>query len=293
MVRQFDVIVLCRHYIAVKYVDLVRRVAPDAMLLFDTIDLHYLRLRRQAVLDNSAKTRKLAEIAYQEELSVADRADLTLVVSDVEARELAQQMPRARVEVLSNVHDAVDDCPPAQARSGILFVGGFQHPPNTDAVEFYAAEIWPRFRELHPQARSFIAGSRMSDALRRLGEEAGIEMLGYVEDLSYYLRSCRMSISPLRYGAGVKGKVNQAMSYGLPLVATSVSTEGMSLISGQHLLIANSPDDFVQAMSKLTLDDDLWHRLSYHSREYTRAVYSTDVTRRAVAKLLKYRRSRL
>jgi GT2 family glycosyltransferase/glycosyltransferase involved in cell wall biosynthesis len=275
---QFDLIVLCRHYIAIKYVDLVRQVAPSAQLLFDTVDLHYLRLRRQAALDASANTRKLAEETYREEISVAARADLTLVVSDVEREELAKELPSARVEVLSNVHDPVAICPPPEGRAGILFVGGFQHPPNIDAVEFYAREIWPLLRASHPEVRTFVIGSRMPGSLRRFGEEAGLDMLGYVDDLEPYLLGCRVSIAPLRYGAGVKGKVNQAMSYGLPLVATKVSMEGTGFSDDEDVLIADQPEAFAHAISSLCVDDALWRRLSESSRACVERTVSTAAT---------------
>jgi O-antigen biosynthesis protein len=281
----YDAIVLCRHYIAIQYVHLARQVAPQARLIFDTIDLHYLRLRRQATLDQSAKTRRLAEVAYREELEVVGACDLTLVVSEVEVAELARELPAARVEIVSNVHDPQPSVAPLTGRRDVLFVGGFQHPPNVDAVTFYAEAIWPQFRALHPDARTFIIGSRMPETLRQLGTEAGLDMLGFVADLDPYLSGCRLSVSPLRYGAGVKGKINQALAWGLPVVATPPSVEGMGLQHDAHCLLADKPMEFADAMSRLYADDALWQRLSAAGQASIRERFSSTVAAGALRRV--------
>jgi O-antigen biosynthesis protein len=284
----YDVIVLCRHYVARNYVEQVRRVAPQALLVFDTIDLHYLRLRRQSALDGSVKTRRNAELAYREELAIAAQADVTLVVSEPEARHLRREVPAARVEVLSNVHDPLPAhaVPGPEGRSGILFVGGFQHPPNIDAVEYYAEKIWPRFRALHPDTQTFVIGSRMPAWLMQKGRELGLTMLGYVPDLEPYYRSCRLAVSPLRYGAGVKGKVNESLGHGLPVVATPTSVEGMVLRAGRDVLLADDPVDFAAAMSRLCADHALWATLSNAGLQRTNEQFSSQVATAALRQLL-------
>ncbi len=286
---QYDAIVLCRHYIAVKYIDLIRRVSPNALLIYDTIDLHYLRLQRQWIIDKDPVIRRQAEVAYKEEIDIVAKSDITLVVSDVEAVELAKERPGARIEVLSNVHDVIDEVPGPSDRANLLFVGGFQHPPNIDAVRYFAEAMWPNFRERYPEAKCFIIGSRMPKSLKDFGESAGLEMLGFVEDLVPYLQSCRVSISPLRYGAGVKGKVNQALSYGLPVVATSLSVEGMNLRWGSDVMVADNPVVFVDAISALYSDDALWSLLSRNGLYSIEAQFSSEIARSKLIKLLQLR----
>ncbi len=282
---QYDAVVLCRHYIAIQYVDLIRRIAPQVYILFDTIDLHFLRLRRQAALDGSAKTRQLAKQAYEEEMTVIARSDLTLVVSEVERDLLARECPKARVQVLSNVHDPVEPVKPFASRKNLLFVGGFQHPPNVDAVQFFAEEIWPQVRAQLPEVQAQIIGSKMPADLRAYGQRAGLNMLGYVEDLQPYLEGCRISIAPLRYGAGVKGKVNQSMSYGLPVVATPAAVEGMFLRHGENVLIAESGDAFAREILRLYEDADLWNRLSQAGLENVRTRFSSETARRRLLEI--------
>lgn len=282
---QYDAIVLCRHYIAVHYIDLIRKMLPYALLIFDTVDLHYLRLRRQWVVDGDPAIRRQAEVAFKEEIDIVGKSDITLVVSDVEAEELAKELPEARIEVLSNVHDAIDEVPGPSERANLLFVGGFQHPPNVDAVRYFAEAMWPSFSERFPGAKCFIVGSRMPDALKQFGESAGLTMIGFVEDLVPYLRSCRVSISPLRYGAGIKGKVNQALSYGLPVVATSLSVEGMNVRPGIDVMVADDPVAFVDAISALYSDDALWSGLSRNGICTIEAQFSSEVARSALTKM--------
>ena len=260
--REFDVITLCRHYIAIEYVDIARASNPKARIWFDTIDLHYLRSRRQFELDGKASTRDRADLAYKEEMTVVAKSDITVVVSDVEVAELRREDPTAKVIVISNIHEPQSEVSPPQGRSGVLFVGGFQHPPNVDAVEYYATEIWPLFQAENPGVETFIIGSQMPERLRKLGEDQGLTMLGFVDDLEPYYRRCRMAIAPLRYGAGVKGKVNQALSFGLPVVGTPPALEGMNLILDKDVLCASTERAFVDAMSRLNTDDSLWNMLS-------------------------------
>ena len=284
--EDFDVVTLCRHYIAIQHIQAVRDVNPSAQIWFDTIDLHYLRSRRQFELDGKKSTSERAELAYREEMEVISRSDLTIVVSEVEAEELCRELPTARVAIVSNIHEVSGTGAQRKGREGVVFVGGFQHPPNIDAVEFYAEEIWPLFREQCPEVPTYIIGSRMPERLRKLGESHGLTMLGFVEDLVPYLEGCALSIAPLRYGAGVKGKVNQALSYGLPVVGTSAALEGMGLCHRQHVLSADTAEAFAAAMVEAYTDEPLWRTLSGNGQQSLQGRFTPDVAREALSDVL-------
>jgi len=258
----YDVVTLCRHYIAIQHVDLLREHHPSTQIWFDTIDLHYLRLRRQHDIDQASATLKMAELAHREECEVISKSDLTIVVSEVEVAELANEAPDAKVAIISNIHEVAHDRRGFDDRSGVMFVGGFQHPPNIDAVEYYATEIWPLLTELCPDLETYIIGSRMPDSLKRLGESKGLKMLGFVEDLTPYYESCKLAIAPLRYGAGVKGKVNQALSYGLPVVGSPDAFEGMGLTHEREVMVAETPQGFADSIAKVCDNHGLWQALS-------------------------------
>ena len=284
--KEFDVVTLCRHYIAIQHIQAVREVNPNAQIWFDTIDLHYLRSRRQFELDGKTSTSERAELAYREEMEVISQSDLTIVVSDFEVEELSREAPTARVAVVSNIHEVSGTEAQRKGREGLVFVGGFQHPPNIDAVEFYAEEIWPIFQEQCPAVPTYIIGSRMPERLRKFGESHGLTMLGFVEDLMPYYEGCVLSIAPLRYGAGVKGKVNQALSYGLPVVGTSAALEGMGLGHGQHVLSADTAEAFAAAMVEAYTDEPLWRTLSINGQQSLQGRFTPDVAREALSDAL-------
>jgi GT2 family glycosyltransferase/glycosyltransferase involved in cell wall biosynthesis len=280
--REYDVVTLCRHYIAIQHIQTVREVNPVAQIWFDTIDLHYLRSRRQFELDGKKSTADRAELAYREEMEVIGQSDLTIVVSEVEVEELSKEVPAARVAVVSNIHEISEVKAERQGREGVVFVGGFQHPPNVDAVEFYAEEIWPLFRDQCPGVPTYIIGSRMPDSLRKLGESQGLNMIGFVEDLMPYYMESVLSIAPLRYGAGVKGKVNQALSYGLPVVGTTAALEGMGLEHRRQAMLADSAEAFAAAMAEAYSDQALWSALSDNGQHSLRDRFTPQVAQEAL-----------
>jgi GT2 family glycosyltransferase/glycosyltransferase involved in cell wall biosynthesis len=282
---EFDLVFLSRHYVAARHMATVRAFAPRALIAFDTVDLHFLREQRLAELDASRAAGSAAAAKRAEELALIRRADVTLVVSAVERDLLADLAPQAKVIVLSNIHDRHEHGRPFAQRSGLLFVGGFRHPPNTDAVLWYASEILPRIRSRLPGVKSYIVGADPPATIRRLATD-DLVIAGFVPDLSPYLEGCRVSISPLRYGAGVKGKVNQAMSFGLPVVATTPSIEGMHLTPGSDVLIGDDPQAFAEAVVRAYQDQTLWERLAAGGRDNVSRHFSREVARSAIVNLL-------
>jgi GT2 family glycosyltransferase len=286
---EFDIIVISRHYIVVKHIDAVRAFAPKALVVFDSVDLHFLRTERQAELEGNTLARAAARAKRDEELTLIRKADVTLVVSTFEQTLLAELVPEARVLVLSTIQELYPPGKPFAEREGLVFIGGFQHPPNTDAVLWYAQEILPHIRAALPGVKTYIVGSKVPANVRALAAEDFV-VTGYVPDVTPYFTRCRVSIAPLRYGAGVKGKINLAMSYGLPVVATTPSIEGMFLVPEQDVLVADDAKGFADAIVRLYHDEVLWQRLAEGGRENIRAHFSRDVARSAVTRLIAFAR---
>jgi GT2 family glycosyltransferase len=283
--REFDVIVVSRHYIAARHLDTIRQAAPETLVVFDTVDLHFLREERLAALDGGYAAQIAARAKRNEELALIAKADVTLVVSDAEQAVLRDLAPASRVMRLSTIHEPVADIAPWDGRRGLLFVGGFQHPPNVDAMRWYAQEVLPHVRRLLPGVPTYVIGSRITASVESLACD-DLVVLGYVPDIEPYLASCRVSISPLRYGAGVKGKINTAMSYGMPVVATTPSIEGMHLRDGEDVLVADAPEAFAAAVARLHEDRALWERLSRGGLANIEQHFSRAVAREAIAQLL-------
>ncbi|MBO9664715.1 glycosyltransferase [Dokdonella sp.] len=283
--REFDLIVLSRHYVAASYVGLVRLYAPQATLAFDTVDLHYLREQRAAELSGKPELARHAAATRAQELKLIRECDVTLVVSPVEQELLGKEAPGARVEVLSNVHEVYGCRRPFDARRDLVFVGGFQHPPNTDAVTWFVREVFPLVRAELPELNFHVIGSKVPDAIRALADEH-VLVHGYIEDIAPYMDGCRISVAPLRYGAGVKGKVNMAMSYGMPVVATTAAVEGMYVRAGEDVLVADEAAAFAADVVRLYRDPALWKRLSANGLANVERHFSFSAAREALRQLL-------
>jgi len=207
------------------------------------------------------------------------------VVSPVERDLLAEQMPQAQVELLSNVHEIAGRRAGFAAREGLVFVGGFGHPPNEDAVRWLVESIYSRIRAQRPDITLHLIGD-IPEAARPALSGEGIRIHGRVADLAPWMDGCRVALAPLRYGAGVKGKVNMAMSYGLPVVATSIAAEGMRLVDGDNALLADDPDAFAQAVLRVYDDETLWLRLSERGLDNVREHFSFDAARATLQRAL-------
>jgi GT2 family glycosyltransferase len=282
---EFDFVMISRHYVASRYLALLRKHCPDARFIFDTVDLHYLREERLAELEQSLSLKRSAAQTRRSELGVIEAADVTLVVSPVEQAVLREAAPDARVCVISNVHEVVGSRRPHAERKDIFFVGGYQHPPNIDAVQWFVGSVWPLIREQLPDVVFHLIGSKAPEQVRAL-HGGGVKFHGYVEDLDPFLDGCRIAVAPLRYGAGIKGKVNLSMSRGQPVVATPTAVEGMFVKPGQDVLVAETAEEFAASVVRLYGDEDLWNRISTMGLENVERYFSVETARLGLQELL-------
>lgn len=282
---RFDVVMLSRHYVAAEFLPLVRRFAPQARVVFDTVDLHFLRELRGAELSGDAGLRRAAERTRDRELALMRQADATLVVSPAERELLSTLLPATEVEVLPNLHELADTGLPFGQRKDLVFVGGFRHPPNVDAVLWFGREIFPRIQARRPDIRFHCIGMAPPADVRALQAQPGILVHGHVADIGGYMDGARIALAPLRFGAGVKGKVNLSMAHGQPVVATSCAIEGMHLTHGHDVLVADDADAFAEAVLRLYDDAELWGTLSEHGRDNIARHFSLDAARDTVGRI--------
>ncbi len=279
--RDLDLVLASRHYVLAPTLKSIRRLCPQAKLVFDTVDLHFLREQREAELIGSKPIADQAKQTRMQELNLIHAADVTLVVSPVEQVLLNELVPGADIRVVSNIHQ-VHGCKRGwEDRQHMMFVGGFQHVPNVDAAKWLIESIFPLVRAEIPDIKLHLIGSRMPRELLAVNQ-AGVRIEGFVHDLGPYLEGCRVSVAPLRYGAGVKGKVNQAMSHGLPVVATTCAAEGMFLEHDQDVLVADTAEDFARQIVRLYQDRALWEKLSSGGLENVERYFSRAAARRAL-----------
>lgn len=260
-----DLLLLYRAPVAMHVFNLARRVAPAAKILFHAVDLHFLRMQREAGLSGIRAQTDAASAMRAIELDLILRADGSIVVSNYEHHLLCKLVPTAVVHQIPILRETPPQLPgPApslQGRSDFLFIGGYEHLPNVDAVRWFVSEVWPILQSRRFPRRFIIAGSKVPDDIAAL-ESDKIEVRGYVRDLAPLFASCRLSIARLRYGAGVKGKIVTSLSYGVPVVATSIAAEGAGLRRDETILIADTPNAMANQIMRLYDDDNLWQRLS-------------------------------
>jgi GT2 family glycosyltransferase len=257
----FDVILVYRMTVLEPMLEDIRRLAPQAALLFHLADLHYLRVRRQAALDRTPEGFEEAAITETRELALIAAADCTITHSTAEAAILAEARPLAPVTVWPLMLDCFGTEARFAGRRDICFLGGYRHTPNVDAVIHFVERIFPLIRAADPAIRFLIAGANATREVHALAGN-GVEVLGSVPDLRDLFDRVRVFVCPLRVGAGVKGKVLSALSYGVPTVSTSIGVEGSGLEPGRHVLVADDTEDFAAKTLHLYRNRAAWQRLS-------------------------------
>ena len=275
---EFDVVVLSRCQFARKHIDDVRLYAPQSRIIFDTVDLHFLREESEARLTSDPEIRQKARETKQWEYELIDQSDETWVVSTTEQQLLQEMSPNKSIQLISNIVDIPGSRIPFELRKDLLFIGGFQHPPNIDAVLFFLKEIYPLLIEPLGDAKFYVIGDKVPPEIVALAND-NVVIAGLQRDVRPFFDSVKLSIAPLRFGAGVKGKINQSMAFGVPVVATSIAVEGAGLLGGEEILVADTPEDFAKAIVALYQSEELWKRISENGLKKTRALYSTDAAR--------------
>lgn len=282
-------IILSRPTVAWANYPMMRSLAPDALLVYDTVDLHHVRERRRAVAEDSpwAATRS-ADYHYGMERSLMDLVDQVWVVSEPEAEALLAIDPTTDVAVVPNIHRPEPPGPSFSTRQGIVFVGNYAHDPNRDAAKWLVAEIVPLVRGVLGDVPVSLVGSHMTPDIEALRDE-GISVLGWLPTLDALYHRARVFVAPLRYGAGMKGKVGEACAFGLPVISTSVGVEGMNLRDGEDVLIADDADAFAAAVVSAYTDPELWSRLATNGRRAVAESLSVQKVQADLAHTLKSR----
>ena len=284
---RYDFVFLNRLPVAHDYSRLVRRFCPRARVIFNTIDLHFLRASREVALGGSWREKAYVHLCRFRELSQIDGADCTLLMSSAEMRMISALRPKASLSRLPLIITTEDRQEVAfEARHGLLFVGGFKHKPNVDAVRYLLDAICPLLVKLLPNVRLYIVGSHAPPEILNLSMP-GVEIVGYTAEIARYFNTCRVNLAPLRYGAGIKGKIGRALGFGLPTVATTLAVEGMDLDTGHEVMVADDPAGFAAGVAELYSDEKRWLAMSKAGRRFFEAHYSLECGMELYKNLLK------
>ncbi len=272
--HQFDMIIVCRVALMTSVYDTLRTCAPNAKLIFDTVDLHHIREAQEAELSKSDSLAKQAQSTKEKEYALIAKCDETWVVSDTEYLGLHANFPGKTIRRISNIHPIRLHTPSFSERKDILFVGNFRHPPNQDGLQWFLETTWPLIHAKRPDIVLNIVGASAPENLIRLSEYMNVVFHGHVTDIEKHIDNARINIAPLRYGAGAKGKISQALASGLPTIATTVAADGMHLTDSESILLADDAEAFANALLALYEDESLWNSLSKNAYAIARKFFS-------------------
>jgi GT2 family glycosyltransferase/ubiquinone/menaquinone biosynthesis C-methylase UbiE/glycosyltransferase involved in cell wall biosynthesis len=285
--RHLDYVWASRPYVSGPLIDQIMR-DTGAMIIYLTHDLHHLREQRRYALDRDPMVLDEAKRVQAIELDLLTKADVILSFSADEAVTIRDLIPGARVCVTPLFfYDATTDDEPAdfQGRQDLLFIGGFNHVPNVDAAVWLVHDIMPLVWARHADVRLNLVGAYAPDEVVALAGPR-VNVAGHVPDLGAMFAGSRISINPLRFGAGVKGKILDGLNARLPVVTTSVGNEGIRLRNGEEALIADTPEALAGHIIALLDDDALCQHLAVAGAAFLRRRFSRDAARTAIADML-------
>ena len=282
----YSLAILSSCHVMYRYAPFVRAYMPGARLIYDVVDLYWLRVAREATVKANDRALQHKAERYRRMDGVSfEIADGIVAITEEERDRILDACPTAEVAVLPNIHQPSSVPPGQRGRAGLVFIGHYLHTPNHDAVQYFCREILPLIHARLPGVDFHILGSSMPDSITALKSER-VHPVGYVSDPGPYFNAARVFVAPLRYGAGMKGKIGLSLSLGLPVVTTPIGAEGMGLRDGEEVLIAEDAPAFADAVWRLHTDDALWDRLSRAGLLYIRQRVSPEAVAPTVRRLL-------
>ena len=248
-----------------KFHALIKAANPNVRLVFDMVDFHYVRLLREYELSGNPTLKTEAEKFLKIELENCQLADTVIAISKTDKQLLKQHFNASeKVVLLSNIHQHIDknsDFIGFENRKDILFVGSFRHDPNNDAVKYLKQIIMPLVWQTLPDVKVNIVGSYITEDIKVLASSR-FNLLGFVDNINVTLNSTKLFVAPLRFGAGIKGKIGQSLEHSLPLVTTDVGAEGFDFENQQKIMIANSAEEIAKKIVALYTNKTLWDAAS-------------------------------
>ncbi len=295
---RLSAVILSRPHAASRWIDAVREYAPSAVVAYDTVDLHWLREARRLagdpavvealrrpdsageLLTSGSKAQALREL----ELAMIKASDVTLVVSEAERDQVEHDAPGTETLLVPTIHEIEQYVFGPDERSGVLFVGGFKHPPNIGAAIRLVREVMPAVWRQRPDIKVTIAGSDPPPEVQALASPR-VEVAGWVEDIRPLFDRARVFAAPVPYGAGLNGKITQCLAVGLPVVTTSVGASGIDGLD-RCVLASDDPAENAEQLLRLYADDVLWRELSEAGQAFITRYCSPPVVVERLRELL-------
>jgi glycosyltransferase involved in cell wall biosynthesis len=254
-----------------KYHSLVKKYS-DVKLIFDMVDFHYLRLKREWERSKDPSIERAMKNYLKMELHNAEVADVVVPITEDDKLELLPLLQKkTEMVVVGNIHQFKNDnlgYKNFNQRENLLFIGSFLHTPNLDAVKYLHDKIIPILLKDLPTLKIDIIGSYAPQEILELNSE-NFRILGFVEDISEYFNNAKLFVAPLAFGAGIKGKIGQSLEFGLPLVTTEIGAEGFNFSPNKELMVApiDNPEIFAKKIITLYTNENLWKSVSDNSEK--------------------------
>ena len=258
-----DIAWICRPIIFRTFSPLIKKNLA-IKIIYDTIDLHFIRLQREAQLYPERSIEWEAVKALEQKCG--KDADVTIAITNVD-KDTLNSMGVKNVATIPNIHNFKPTLNTTfEEREGLLFIGGYNHKPNVDAALWLCNEIMPRVWEKDPTIKITLLGSNPPENIVEL-VGPNIIVPGYIHDVSSYFIKNKLFVAPLTYGAGMKGKIGHSLEYSLPIISTTIGAEGMQLTHDYNCLLANDTASFAEAIIELYFNKEKWELLSSRSLE--------------------------
>ena len=291
---KFDVAILYHWFwtgpsVAEHYLPAIRRISPHTRIAVLSDDRHGSRELQMASL-----TKRLADFErgrdfQHREKEIYRQADMVLGITEEDFAEFLEVTPDLQTHRLPMIAEKCPAGPGPARRRHLLFLGSFSNLANRDALEWFLDRVWPKIHQRLPEVEMHLAGSSMPDSFRMLGN--GIVGLGHVEDLGRVHAQHRVFVSPVRYGTGIKTKNLAALSYGIPVVTTTIGAEGLNLRDGETVSIADDEESFAEAVVQLYQDHYLWRKRAKAAREHILRQFSPEKLMAEVSQFIERVRS--
>ena len=272
---EFDLVYLHRLEVAHRYIPFARHHMPKARLIYSVADLQHLRLLRQAAVEDRPELLRYAHHVRQQEFAAALACNAVVTHSVVEAALLRSAVPPANIVVVPWVVHPQPTEAGFSNRSGVAFIGGYRHAPNFDAAIWLTREIMPLVWRQAPQIKCLLVGSALPPALKSPGDSR-IVPVGHVDSLDRMFNDVRLSVAPLAYGAGLKGKVVDSLAAGVPCVCTPIAAEGFNLPEPLGTFVSDNPAGLADAIVRLHADEAAFMDCRAAGLDYVKQTFSED-----------------
>lgn len=282
---EYDVVIFEFYSVAERFYPMVVQLQPQARIIVDSVDVHFARFQME--VSQGLMSREDFAREKDRELEIYRKAHLVIAVSDEDAQVLEKEGIAHTAVVTNIVPTAYRDFDRVRDPLAI-FVGGFKHAPNVKAMKWFLDSVWPSVLRKVPSGEFNIVGAEMPSDLQTLVEDSvNAEYLGFLPSLDELFGSAAVSVAPLTYGGGVKGKVNEAMAHGIPLVTTHIGIQGIPAKQEVHCLVTDDPTEFAAHIVRLFESTEMQVELGKHAQCLAEETCSREVVSQQLRGILR------